>query len=321
MKPFFRQAALFVLVGLALYALLYYGAERLNDRHAGKNAFYAAARASPDGYDYAILGASHAQALGYEDGNDLLQRRTGMRIINLSTPGGGLVPNRLLIEYLLARSSAASVVYVLDSFVFYSREWNEDRLKDVRLFRRAPLDPVLARLLIAYGARGEVSLGVALDYVSGFSKLNNPERFKPDLSEDEKRFGRVHRPSSRDAKRVQYLYPERIDEQTFARYLSMFRDLVRELKSRGIGLVVVRPPIPKRFRDMVPGEAQFDRRIEALLAGQGIPLYDFSGVDNDPRYFFDSDHLNRAGVLNFFERHLVQTLIRHRRPGGTAAAG
>ncbi len=321
MKAFFRRAALFLLVGLVLYALVYYGAERLNDRYAGKNSLYAAARASPGGYDYAILGASHAQVLGFEDATERLQQQTGLRIINLSTPGGGLVPNRLLIEYLLAKSSTASVVYVLDSFAFYSRDWNEDRLKDVRLLRRAPLDPALARLLLAYGVRGDVSLGVALDYVSGFSKLNNPERFKADLSEDEKRFSRVHRPSSRDAKRVEYLYPGSIDEATFARYLAVFRDMVRELKSRDIGLVVVRPPIPKRFRDMIPGEAQFDRRIEALLAEEGVPLYDFAAVGNEPRYFFDSDHLNRAGVLNFFEAHLAQTLIRHRRPIGPAAAG
>lgn len=322
MKAFLRQAALFVLIGLGIYALVYYGAERLNDRYAGKNSFHAAAAASRDGYDYVILGASHAQALGYEDGNERLQQQTQLRIINLSTPGGGLVPNRLLLDYLLARSSAASVVYVLDSFVFYSREWNEDRLKDVRLFRRAPFDPALARLLLRYGARGEASFGVALDYVSGFSKINNPERFKPDVSEDElKRFGRVHRPSSQDAKRVQYLYPAGMDEQAFSRYLSMFRDLVGELKSRGIGLIVVRPPIPQRFYDMIPGEAQFDRRIEALLEEQGIPLYNFALVDNDPRYFFDSDHLNRAGVLNFFDRHLAQLLIRHRKSARLIQAG
>ena len=300
MKQFLKSSAWFVLIGLLIYAGVYYGAEQLVYQYARTNRFHAVATANPEGYDYVILGASHAQPLGFEDANDRLQSASGARIINLSTPGGGLVPNRLLLDYLLAKCKARSVVYVLDSFAFYSREWNEDRLKDVRLFRRAPLDADLARLLIAYNLGGQTGLGVTLDYLSGFSKINNPDRFKPDVSDDElTRFRRVHRPSSRDIKRVEYLYPARIDEQTFNRYLSAFGDLIKDLKARDIALIVVRPPIPKRFYDMIPNEAEFDRRVEALLAGEQVPYYNFALLDNDAKYFFD--------------RHLTQVLIRHKR--------
>lgn len=314
MKEFLKQSALFVLIGLLIYAGVYYGSEQLVYKYAKRNRFYTVEMANQDGYDYVILGASHALPLGFEDANDRLQEITGARIINLSTPGGGLVPNRLLLEYLLTKCKAKSVVYFLDSFAFYSREWNEDRLKDVRLFRRAPLDPDLAKLLIAYNFSGQIGLGVTLDYISGFSKINNPDRFRPDVSEDElTRFRRVHRPSSRDIKRVEYLYPASIDEQTFNKYLATFRDLIRNLKSRDIQLIVIRPPIPKRFYDMIPNEAEFYRRIEDFLAGEQVRSYNFALVDNDEKYFFDSDHLNRNGVMNFFDRHLTQVLARHRR--------
>ena len=227
MKDLWKQSALFVLIGLVIYAGAYYASEQLVYKYAKRNRFYTVRMARQPGYDYVILGASHALPLDFEDVNVRLQETTGARIINLSTPGGGLVPNRLLLEYLLTRHKAKSVIYILDSFFFYSREWNEDRLKDVRLFRRAPFDPDLAKLLVAYSFRGAIGPGTALDYISGFSKINNADRFKPDLSEDElTRFRRVHKPTSRDIKRVEYLYPPKIDEQVFNKYLSMFGDLI-----------------------------------------------------------------------------------------------
>ena len=60
--------------------------------------------------------------------------------------------NRLLLDYFLVRHRTAAIVYVVDSFAFYSPEWNERRLEDARLFQRAPFDPALARLLLRSGA-------------------------------------------------------------------------------------------------------------------------------------------------------------------------
>ena len=53
--------------------------------------------------------------------------------------------------------------------------------RDRRLFVRAPFDPSLARLLLI--APGGWPVG--LDYTSGFSKINNPDRFAPDVLPDE----------------------------------------------------------------------------------------------------------------------------------------
>jgi hypothetical protein len=171
----------------------------------------------------------------------------------------------------------------------------------------------LAKLLIAYGLNGDTGFGVALNYVSGFSKINDPDRFKPDTSDDElTRFGRAYRPSARDIRRVQYLYPGKQDAGSFDKYLSVFGELIKELKRRGIGLIVIKPPLPARFYDLIPSEAEFDRGIGNFLARQQVPFYNFGLLDNEEQYFFDSDHLNRSGVINFFDRHLIQVLRRHR---------
>ena len=99
-------------------------------------------------YDYVILGASHAAALGYQDMTARLEEMTGASIINLSVVGGGVRVSRLVLRLFPGRASAPTLVYVVDSFAFYSKQWNEERLQDTRLFLRAPFDPRAGRLLL-----------------------------------------------------------------------------------------------------------------------------------------------------------------------------
>ena len=202
------------------------------------------------------------------------------------------------------------MVYIVDSFVFYSRDWNEDRLRDTRLFTRASFDRHLAGLLL----RGPVSRSVALDYVTGFSKINSLERFTQESGEDEaKRFARTYRPVAQiDRQRIDYLYPKRIDQAVYRHYLAEFDDLARSVRSRGMQLTVVKPPIPERVSRMVPAEREFDATFQALLAHHGIQILDFSRVSNDPKFFYDTDHLNRTGVLEFYQNHFAEALGRGR---------
>ena len=309
-NKYLKQIALFLVIGLLIYSVLYWAAEILISQHAQRNRFFTVKTASAPAYDYVILGASHALPLGFEGMTEQLERFTGSKIINLSTPGGGIVPNQLLLEYFLTGHTTKNVLYVLDSFAFYSSEWNEDRISDVRLFHRAPADPALANLLLSYGFNRGVSLSVAVDYILGFSKINNSNRFETDISNDElKKFDKVHRPSSRDKRRIDYLYPARIDNLVFEKYLTMFSELVDFLDSQGIALTVIKPPIPDHFYQLIPNESEFDALITDLLARKQVSFHDFSQVNNDPNLFFDSDHLNRKGVLSLFQNYLKNILI------------
>jgi hypothetical protein len=307
-RAFQRHSLLFIIFGLLIYVGLYIISEQLVYKYAQRNRFYMVKTAQSAPYDYVILGASHAAVFDYEDMNRRLEEMTGKRILNLSVVGGGITVNRLLLEYFVAGHQTANVLYVIDSFLFYSREWNEERLQDAKLFYRAPFDPQLAWILL----RNPASRSVALDYLVGFSKINNPDRFKIDISDDEAtRFSKTYRPVKQiDEQRVKYLYPEGTRQEILHHYLAEFEDMIRYLHSRGIRLVVMKPPIPERIYRMLPNEGQFDNALKAILERNGVEFYDFSLVGNDEQYFFNPDHLNRAGVLNFFENYLKGILTR-----------
>lgn len=308
-----KRGGLFIVIGLLLYAGLLAASEVLVYRQAMRNRFYAVETAPAPVYDVVILGASHALPLDFADTNAALERATGTRIINLAMPGAGIIPNRLLLEYFLARHQARAVIYVLDSFVVTSRQWNEDRLTDVKLLQRAPFDPALAGLMASYAARGLIHPVVALQYLTGFPKINNADRFKPDLHEMEGTFEKVGRPSERSAKqRVAYLYPQTIENDVVDRYVGMLSDLARFARSRGISLVVVKFPVPTYYAALLPREEDLTRRI--LSALDDVPLYDLTRIGNDDRFFFDTDHLNRDGVHNLLDLRLTAILRTHLAP-------
>lgn len=299
-----RRGLLFIAIGLILYGGLYAGSEALVYRHALRNRFFAVKTSAVPAYDVVILGASHALPLDFADTNAALERALDMRIINLAMPGAGIIPNRLVLEYFLARHRTAAVVYVLDSFIVTSRQWNEDRLADVKLLHRAPFDPALARLMASYAARGLINPVTAIHYVTGFPKINNGDRFKPDLHEMESKFEKVARPSERSAKqRIAYLYPDTIEDRAVARYTAMLGDLARFARARGIAFVVVKLPVPAYYAALLPREEELTWRILSRLDDQ-VAFYDLTRVGNEDRFFFDTDHLNRDGVRNLLDLHL-----------------
>ncbi len=307
-RRFLKASLLFVLFGILIYFALYAVSEQLVYNYAKRNRFFDVKTAAFADYDYVILGASHAAALDYEDMTPRLEQMTDSKIINLSEVGAGVTVNRLLLDYFLVSHRTKAVVYVADSFAFYSQQWNEDRLNDTRLFVRAPFDPVLVQVL----SETPAGRAVVPDYVLGFSKINNPDRFAPDINDDERtKFNTTYRPVKQiDQQRLDYLYPKQIDEATFQRYLGEFENLVRYLKEHNVRLIVIKPPVPTRFYQMLPQETQFDERMQAILTRYGTEYHDFSLVGNDEKFFFNTDHLNRTGVLNFFDNYLKGVLAQ-----------
>lgn len=312
MKDHIKKSCWFVAVGLILYTLLFYGAENLVYRYGHSNPFYKIATTERASFDYAILGASHAMPFDFSDVNSYMEERTGTNIINLATPGGGIVYNRFVLDHFLQRNTTKNVLYIIDSFAFYSIQWNEGRFDDIKILRRTPFDPALARLLLAYTRREGVSFRVFLDYVTGFSKINNHDRFEIDMWEGEKKFDRKYRFSRiRDKKRIRYLYPsEKLNEEVLDFYLAKFVDMTDLLESKNINLIVIKTPIPTHIYELIPHEGIFDRNLTQILMAGNIDFYDFSLVNNDKKYFFDTDHLNRQGVMSFFENHLKDILIK-----------
>ena len=308
-RAFLRGGSVFVAIGVLLYIGLYAAAEWLVYQRADRNRFFMVRTAPSVEYDHVILGASHAAVFDFDDMNGRLEEMTGARILNLAVVGGGITVNRLLLDYFLVAHRTAAIVYVVDSFAFYSPEWNERRLEDARLFQRAPFDPVLARLLV----QNRAPWTVTLDYAAGFSKINNPDRFGDDRPAEATRFDRRYRPVEQiDRQRIAYLYPAAMDDDQaqrhFQRYLAEFESLVAGVRSHGVRVVFVRPPLPPRTRALMPNESGFDAALAALAGRTGAELHDLSAAIDDPAMYFDTDHLNRTGVMALFERHLAGIL-------------
>ena len=313
MKRLGKSALLFIAIGLAIYAGVYYAAEQLMYRTGHSNPFFKIAIAQDSTVDWVILGASHAMPLDFADFNAQMQRETGLRILNLAAPGTGPLYNRFVLEHFLRTHRTRNVLYVVDAFAFYSRTWNEERFADAKLLRCTPFETAIARRLWDYAWDEGVDARAVLDYVTGFSKINNRERFDRDLWEGETQFDRVYRPSaSAVKKRIDYLYPDKTSPAVLERYLEEFSSLIALARQEGAGVVVVKMPLPPQYRSQLPDEAAFDDAISRLLAARDVRFHDLSQTLSEPRVYFDTDHLNRAGLTEFFARDLKPILVSGR---------
>lgn len=310
MKRLGKAALLFIAIGLAIYTGVYCTAERLMLRTGHSNPLFKIAAARDGTVDWVILGASHAMPLDFAEFNAYMQDETRLRILNLAAPGTGPLYNRFVLEHFLRTHRARNVLYAVDAFAFYSRTWNEERFADAKLLRRTPLDPEIAGRLWDYARHEDVDFRAVLDYVTGFSKINNRERFERDIWEGEKQFDRVYPASSTAVrKRIEYLYPQQTPAETLTRYLGEFSSLIELARNNGAGVVVIKMPTPPQYRSQLPGEAAFDEALLRLVAEPAVPLHDLSRELSDPRFYFDTDHLNRTGLTEFFVRDLKRILV------------
>lgn len=310
MKRLGKSVILFIAIGLALYAGVYYAAERLMVHTGHSNPFFKIATAQDRTFDWVILGASHAMPLDFSDFNAQMERETKLKILNLAAPGAGPLYNRFVLEHFLRTRRARNLLYVVDSFAFYSRTWNEERFADAKLLRRTPFDPAIARRLWDYARHEGVDGLAVLDYVSGFSKINNRERFQRDVWEGEAQFERAYRPSSSAVKkRIDYLYPDKTAAAARSRYFEAFSLLIALARKEGVNVVVIKMPVPPQFYSQLIDEAGFDDALSRFVTSRGVPFHDFSAKTREPSLYFDTDHLGRAGLTEFFTRDLKPLLV------------
>lgn len=313
MKRLGRSALIFIAIGFALYAGVYYAAEQLMIRTGRSNPIFKIATAQDSTVDWVILGASHAMPLDFADFNAQMERETQRKILNLAAPGAGPLYNRFVFEHFLRSHRARNLLYVVDSFAFYSRTWNEERFADAKLLRRTPFDPAIARRLWDYARHEGVDARAVLDYVSGFSKINNRERFQRDVWEGEAQFERAYRPSSSAVKkRIDYLFPDQTSPAALKRYLEELSTLIALARRQDVNVLVIKMPVPPQFYGQLPDEAAFDAALARSLAARGVPFHDFSATTSDPSLYFDTDHLSRAGLTEFFLRDLRPVLVAGR---------
>lgn len=96
--------------------------------------------------------------------------------------------------------------------------------------------------------------------------------------------------------------------------------LIERARNAGAQVVALKMPVSGQFRRMISGEDDFNRAIVELLSARRTAFHDFSSALDDPRYYFDTDHLNRAGLIEFFNRHLKAIFLSADLSGSSATA-
>lgn len=317
MNSFRRKPPRLPVIGLArflgLFFALYVAAASVAEvrvgREAGGSAFQKILTAKDGQFDWIVLGASHALPLAFGDVAKRLEDETGQRMIVLAEVGAGPLFSDFVLLQAIEDLRPRRLLYIADSFAFQSSRWNEERIADRKLLRKTPLRlstlVTMSNLVISQ----DVPASALLDYATVFSKLNPPDRFPQDDWRGAEHFDRVFRPSRHATKaRIDYLYPEPVDDTKLDRYLDTLEGMIARARVAGMEVAIVRPPVPEAFRESLPGEAAFDAKLRARLSGLDVPLHDLSATLDDPALYFDTDHLNRDGVELLYELHLKSIL-------------
>ncbi len=266
MKQFGKSALLFVAIGLLIYAGLSVATERLLLRNGHSNPFFKIATAETSDYDWVILDASHAMPLDFGDFNALMQRETGLRILNLAAQGTGPLYNRFVLEHFLRAHRTRNLLYVVDSFAFTSRAWNEDRFADAKLIRGTPFAPAIAlapgELCAPRRRRSARAARLSQRLFQDQQPRPLPARCLGRRSAVRSGLSLV---GDGCGQRIAYLYPDAKAPELCARYLKQFADLIATAREHGIRVIAVKLPVPALFREQLPNEAAFDRRSRLFL--------------------------------------------------------
>ena len=317
--PFPRRAiAGFLALFLALYVAATWIAEITVARRGQETPFQRLLTLKGQQVDWVVLGASHALPLRFGDIPERLQAETGQSMVVLAEVGAGPLYNRLVFKQAMQDIAPRRLLYVVDAFAFAATDWNEARISDRTLLRKTPLRLSTARHMAAMVLHHGANPAGLADYLTGFSKLNPPDRFPQDGWTGVAAFDRKVRLSRHAVEaRADYLYPTPPQADTIARYLGDFTTLLDAAQAQGARVTVVKLPLPDAFRAALPDEAGFDRLLQAALKPRGIPYHDLGKALPDPGYFFDTDHLNRAGVTALYEKYLKTILARSAAQAGT----
>lgn len=302
-----RRITAFLGLGLCLYAALFAWSDATLRVHGDRNPFYRVSQA-PGHMDWIVLGASHAMPLGFAGVAESLHEATGETVLALAMTGGGPFPMRVIAERYFADHSADGVLIVLDDFGFRDPRWNASRLGDSDVLPKIPADSETLRVLLRAIPRG-LSWQTVAAQATGFARINDRTRFQPDRWDAEARFDTSPRPSdAADKARIAYLYPGAVDGEALMRGLADLDATIGLARQNGAGVAVVLPPLPDRFRALLPDGAEVGPALRLHLRDRDVPLHDFSAAIPEPKFYFDSDHLNRAGVARWLDEGLAAVL-------------
>ncbi len=308
-----QSALLFMAIALALYAALYVASEQLLRRNGHSNPLFKIANCAKSERRLGRCSARRTRCRWISTTSTRASSAPrGQRIVQLAAPGTGPLYNRFVFEHFLHRHNTRNLLYVVDAFAFYSRTWNEDRFSDAKLLRRTPWDAALAARLARYVRDEGVEVGALLDLRQWFFEDQQPRALRARCLG---RRGAVRACSATGAWR---------HRPSASPTCTRTRPRLRRWRATCAGSTPCWPWRDSRacrcwssrcrcrgnFVSNCPTRRPSTRRLAHVLAAHGARLADLSAAIDDPRSYFDTDHLNRAGLQAFIDRSLTPLLVQ-----------
>jgi len=252
---------------------------------------------SGEHFDVVMLGTSHGRTFSRYGNHEELERILESRILNLSKGnGGGPFPEFLFLDYFFRQGNTADVVlYVIDPWVLYSPQWNEENF----FLSDEPLNAEFLALALQQGTDRQVMSNYVKTKL-GFSWFLS----KPAIvSRDERSLSEIDQESVK--RRRENLYPDGMNESyanSSAQYTEKILDLVRSNQAKAIFI------IPPTLLGDLPGEGDLVKRLEKWREVYSIEFFDFSNAIVDPSLYGDHDHLNSNGIEIFIQQFIKPIL-------------
>lgn len=294
--------------------------------HRTLNRYYQAAQLvlqNPD-TEQILLGSSRGETTSAL----WLQRITGLKTLNLSTAGAELLTKEALLKVALKNASIKRVIWYADYFElitsntdtkiknskalmayisesgFTSRSWSEKLGNLQQLIDHNTIEASFAALKLRPASGRDQGPGSDIDYSAcespTYKGKETPEslRHEVDLIYENYVNGSIKPPQNPKA-------------------LEHFKQLIQELQTKSVKVVIVIPPyhpdfverLKKEHPEIYQAHLQWVQNIETLQ-GPGVEVKNyFAGIPHDdqsPRYWNDGVHFTCKGVIKMMAGALNQ---------------
>ncbi len=250
-------------------------------------------------YDLLVMGTSHARLFSNDGTHKRLEEALGLSLFNIGKDGGhgGVLPEFLFLSRFYEKgNSADTLLYLVDPWVFFSPQWNEN----AHFLEWEPADvPFLVRAVQEGASRIPIinNLQYKLDpvWLKSEPLPPTPRTVKvPTLAAG----------AEQCAHDIPNSYQEGLNRENFTRYSALFERTIDLAEAHGVKRIVF--VVPTTICPSIPGKAMMiDFLSDLKTRHPKVELYDLSRTMNDPAYFYDYNHLNFDGMEIFTREYLV----------------
>ena len=296
-NKFILKSSVFVLINIALIWLSLEALNLVEHSHTYQNW-----ETESDGliihkdkpFDLLLMGSSHARIFARDKNllrvDSILHKNT--IDIGKGGGGGGIVSNLILLKYFYSQgNNTGQIVYFIDAWPFFSRKWNEGNF----FLTNEPIRYQLFKECLNY----DIDRDVLLNYFKS--------KYTIDWLDQEPQTREINNDVLKDVspeairKRIASLYIEPYDEQLFNHYAALLEEVVQLVQSHHSKLTFI-------FASTLLDDNRGKDKVVKLLSGfktkYGVGFYDYSNAIQDPKMYYDHDHLNTKGVVYFTEKYL-----------------